>query len=160
MKKTIFVTIIMFLIINISVIAFSQVNDSVNIPVYITIPSYAVIESLDINQLNYELDLATPENASQEVKVKIVANTNYDLKVEFMATQGLDQTLVNVLNEAYKYSVDTNSSQTGVVERTANVGFDFQQVLNEDPELKEALLALGPKDEKIGTFVFTVTPVI
>ncbi|PNR92584.1 hypothetical protein [Petrotoga sp. 9PWA.NaAc.5.4] len=160
MKKSIFVTIIMFLIINISVIAFSQVNDKVNIPVYITIPSYAVIESVDTNQLNYELDLATPENASEEVKVRIVTNTNYDLKVEFLATQGLDQRLVNVLNEAYKYSVDTNSSQTGVIERSVSVGFNFQQVLNENPELKEALLALGPKDEKIGTFVFTVAPVI
>ncbi|HBT51440.1 MAG TPA: hypothetical protein DEA49_04930, partial [Petrotoga sp.] len=83
MKKTIFVTVIMLLVINICLISFSQTSDSVNIPVFISIPSYVAIDSVDKESLNYELDLSSPENKSEEVKVKIVANTAFELYVEF-----------------------------------------------------------------------------
>jgi uncharacterized protein YxeA len=160
MKKTIFLTLILVIMINMSVFVFSQVNDSLNIPVYVIIPSYAVIESVDTNRLDYQLDLSTPENASQEVKVKIAANTPYELNLEFVADEDLNQTLANLLNSSYNYSVDSNESQTGVVEKTANIGFDFQKILNENPEIQESLLAYGAFNDKVGDFVFTVSAVL
>ncbi|RAO98462.1 hypothetical protein PW5551_09605 [Petrotoga sp. 9PW.55.5.1] len=159
MKKTIFLTLILVMI-NMSVFVFSQANDSLNIPVYVSIPSYAVIESVDTNRLDYQLDLSTPENASQEVKVKIAANTPYELNLEFVADEDLNQTLANLLNSSYNYSVDSNESQTGVVEKTANIGFDFQKILNENPEIQESLLAYGTFNDKVGDFVFTVSAVL
>lgn len=160
MKKTIFLTLILVIMINMNVFVFSQANDSLNIPVYVSIPSYAVIESVDTIRLDYQLALSTPENTSQEVKVKIAANTPYELNIEFLADEDLNQTLANLLKSSYNYSVDSNESQTGVVEKTANIGFDFQKVLNENPEIQESLLAYGTFNDKVGDFVFTVFPVL
>jgi len=164
MKKTIFVTIIMLLVINISVISFSQTSDSVNIPVYISVPSYAAIDSVDKESLEYELDLSSPENESEEVKVKIVANTAFELKVEFDAEEGSfneqNQALFELLNSSYNYSIDSNESLYGVIEKTVQVGFNFQQVLDSNPEIKESLLKSGEYNDKVGNFVFTVSPAV
>lgn len=164
MKKTIFVIVIMLLVVNISVISFSQTSDNVNIPVYLSIPSYAVIESVDKESLNYELDLSSPENKSEEVKVKIVSNTAFELNVEFDAEESnfneLNQALFELLNSSYNYSVDSNDSSHGVIEKTVQVGFNFQQVLDNNPEMKELLLESGEYNDKVGNFVFTVSPAV
>ncbi|POZ90398.1 hypothetical protein [Petrotoga halophila] len=180
MKKTIFynldsirdvlldpargVLLTMLLVINISVISFSQTSDSVNIPVYISVPSYAAIDSADKESLEYELDLSSPENKSEEVKVKIVANTAFELKVEFDAEEGSfneqNQALFELLNSSYNYSIDSNESLYGVIEKTVQVGFNFQQVLDSNPEIKESLLKSGEYNDKVGNFVFTVSPAV
>jgi len=154
----------MLLVINISVISFSQTSDSVNIPVYISVPSYAAIDSVDKESLEYELDLSSPENESEEVKVKIVANTAFELKVEFDAEEGSfneqNQALFELLNSSYNYSIDSNESLYGVIEKTVQVGFNFQQVLDSNPEIKESLLKSGEYNDKVGNFVFTVSPAV
>ncbi|MGY4687862.1 hypothetical protein [Petrotoga sp. DB-2] len=164
MKKTIFVTLIILFVMNISVISFSQTSDSVNIPVYISVPSYAAIDSADKESLEYELDLSSPENKSEEVKVKIVANTAFELKVEFDAEEGSfneqNQALFELLNSSYNYSIDSNESLYGVIEKTVQVGFNFQQVLDSNPEIKESLLKSGEYNDKVGNFVFTVSPAV
>jgi len=162
MKKIIFITIIMLLVLNISVISFSQTSDNVNIPVYLSIPSYAVIESVDNKSLDYELDLSSPENKSEEVNVKIVANTAFELMVEFDAEESSfneqNQALFELLNSSFNYSVDSDESSSGVIEKTVQVGFNFQQVLDSNPEMRELLLKSGEYNDKAGNFVFTVSP--
>ncbi|KUK81951.1 hypothetical protein [Petrotoga olearia] len=164
MKKTIFVTVIMLLVMNISVISFSQTSDNVNIPVYLSIPSYAVIESVDKESLEYDLDLSSPENKSEEVKVKIVANTAFELYVEFDAEESSfseeTRALLELLNSSYNYSIDSNKSSSGVVEKTVQVGFNFQQALDNNPEIRELLLKSGEYNGKVGNFVFTVSPAV
>ncbi|KUK15201.1 MAG: Uncharacterized protein XD53_1374 [Petrotoga mobilis] len=164
MKKTIFVTVIMLLVINICLISFSQTSDSVNIPVFISIPSYVAIDSVDKESLNYELDLSSPENKSEEVKVKIVANTAFELYVEFDPEENSfneqNLALLELLNSSYNYSIDSNKSSLGVVEKTVQVGFNFQQVLDKNPEMRELLLKNGEYNDKVGNFVFTVSPAV
>lgn len=164
MKKTIFVTVIMLLVINICLISFSQTSDSVNIPVFISIPSYVAIDSVDKESLNYELDLSSPENKSEEVKVKIVANTAFDLYVEFDAEENSfteqNLALLELLNNSYNYSLDTNESSSGVIKKTVQVGFDFQKVLDNNPEMRELILKSGEYNDKVGNFVFTVSPAV
>ncbi len=164
MKKIIFITIIMLLVLNISVISFSQTSDGVNIPVYISVSSYAAIDSVDKESLDYELDLSSPENKSEEVNVKIVANTAFELMVEFDAEGSSfneqNQALFELLNSSFNYSVDSNDSLYGVIEKTVHVGFNFQQVLDSDPEMRELLLKNGEYNDKVGNFVFTVSPAV
>jgi len=164
MKKTIFVSIIMLIVINISVISFSQTSDSVSIPVYLSIQSYAAIDSIDKERLAYELDLSSPENKSEEVKVKIVANTAFELNVEFDPEESSfneqTQALFELLNNSYNYSLDSNESSTGIVEKTVQVGFDFQEALNSNPEMADLLLKSGEYDGKVGNIVFTVSPAV
>jgi len=163
MKKTIFVTVIILLVLvmNISVISFSQTTDNVNIPVYLSIPSYAVIESVDKESLAYELDLSSLENKSEEVKVKIVANIAFELNVEFDAKESSfsenTQALFELLKSSYNYFVDSNESSSGVIEKTVQVGFNFQQALDSNPEMRELLLKSGEYNGNVGNFVFTVS---
>ena len=164
MKKTIFVTLIILFVMNISVISFSQTSDNVNIPVYLSVPSYAAIESVDKESLAYELDLTSPENESEEVKVKIVSNTAFELNVEFDVEESSfnenTQALLKLLNSSYNYSVDSDESSFGVIEKTVQVGFNFQQVLDSNPEMRELLLKNGEYNDKVGNFVFTVSSAV
>ncbi|PNR99040.1 hypothetical protein X928_08230 [Petrotoga miotherma DSM 10691] len=180
MKKTIFynldsirdvlldpargVLLTMLLVINISVISFSQTSDSVNIPVYISVPSYVAIDSVDKESLEYEFDLSSPQNKSEEVKLKIAANTAFELNVEFEVEESSfneqNQALLELLNSSFNYAVDSNESPYGVVEKTVQVGFNFHQALDNSPEIRELLLKSGEYNGKVGNFVFTVSPAV
>jgi len=180
MKKTIFynldsirdvlldpargVLLTMLLVMNISVISFSQTSDNVNVPVYLSVPSYAAIDSVDKESLEYDLDLSSPENKSEEVKVKIVANMAFELNVEFDAEESnfneQNMALLELLNNSYNYSVDSSESSSGVIEKTVQVGFNFQQALDNNPEIRELLLKSGEYNGKVGNFVFTVSPAV
>ncbi|MDK2812705.1 MAG: hypothetical protein PWQ78_915, partial [Petrotoga sp.] len=63
-----------------------------------------------------------------------------------------------LLNSSFNYSVDSNDSSYGVIEKTVQVGFNFQQVLASNPEMRELLLKNGEYNDKVGNFVFTVSP--
>ncbi|POZ87873.1 MULTISPECIES: hypothetical protein [Petrotoga] len=164
MKKTIFITTIILMFLNISVISFSQTSDGVNVPVYISVPSYAAIDSVDKESLEYDFDLSSPDNKSEEVKVKIVANTSFKLYVEFDAEESSfneqNQALFELLNSSFNYSVDSNDSAYGVIEKTVQIGFNFQQAVDNDPEIRELLLKIGEYKGKVGNFIFTVSPAV
>ncbi len=67
MKKINFVTLFIISLFLISSLSFSQTQDNVSIPVFVSIPSYASIE-LDTERLDYVLDLSSPQNAEKILK--------------------------------------------------------------------------------------------
>jgi hypothetical protein len=85
MKKINFVTLFIISLFLISSLSFSQTQDNVSIPVFVSIPSYASIE-VDAERLDYVLDLSSPQNAEKDIKVSVIANTAYQVDVNFVSS--------------------------------------------------------------------------
>ncbi len=66
MKKINFVTLFIISLFLISSLSFSQTQDNVSIPVFVSIPSYASIE-LDTERLDYVLDLSSPPQNAEKI---------------------------------------------------------------------------------------------
>lgn len=157
MKKFNFVILSIISLLLISGLSFTQVSDSVSIPVYISIPSYASIEA-EAERLDYVLDLSDPQNTQKNVRVKVIANTSNQVDVEFISSVE-NPILSEFLVGSFIYNLNSNVSNSGIVEKVVSVGFNFQNKLQNDSEVENELLKLGEFNEKIGTVVFTVSTI-
>jgi hypothetical protein len=135
-------------------LSFSQAQDNVSIPVFVSIPSYASIE-VDTNRMDYELDLSSPQNMEKDINVRIIANTPYQVDVGFVASVE-NTTLSEFLNECFTYQIDSKEPTLGVIERSISVGFNFKDTLQNNSELEEELMKNGEFNDKVGNFIFTV----
>jgi hypothetical protein len=144
--------LIFFLLI--SCLYFSQAQDNVSIPVFVSIPSYASIE-VDTNRLDYELDLSSPQNMEKDINVRIISNTPYQVEVGFVASVE-NTALSEFLNECFTYQIDSKEPTLGVIERSISVGFNFKDTLQNNSELEEELMKNGEFNDKVGNFIFTV----
>lgn len=154
MKKMNFVTLFIISLFLISSLSFSQTQDNVSIPVFVSIPSYASIE-LDTERLDYVLDLSSPQNAEKDIKVRVIANTAYQVDVNFVSSAE-NSKLSEFLTNSFTYQIDSTESSLGVVEKSISVGFKFKDELENDSLMEEELMKNGEFNDKIGNFVFTV----
>jgi len=154
MKKINFVTLFIISLFLISSLSFSQTQDNVSIPVFVSIPSYASIE-LDTERLDYVLDLSSPQNAEKDIKVRVIANTAYQVDVNFVSSAE-NSKLSEFLTNCFTYQIDSTESSLGVVEKSISVGFKFKDELENDSLMEEELMKNGEFNDKIGNFVFTV----
>ncbi|HOB15449.1 MAG TPA: hypothetical protein PK894_00020 [Defluviitoga sp.] len=157
MKKFNFVILSIISLLLISGLSFTQVSDSVSIPVFISIPSYASIE-VEAERLDYVLDLSDPQNTQKKVRVKVIANSSNQVDVEFISSVE-NPILSEFLVGSFIYNLNSNVSNSGIVEKVVSVGFNFQNKLQNDSEVENELLKLGEFNEKIGTVVFTVSTI-
>ncbi|MFY9126735.1 MAG: hypothetical protein WBI60_04635 [Defluviitoga tunisiensis] len=135
-------------------LSFSQAQDNVSIPVFVSIPSYASIE-VDTNRMDYELDLSSPQNMEKDINVRIIANTAYQVDVNFVSSAE-NSKLSEFLTNCFTYQIDSTESSLGVVEKSISVGFKFKDELENDSLMEEELMKNGEFNDKIGNFVFTV----
>ncbi|HHV01357.1 MAG TPA: hypothetical protein PLK41_05200 [Defluviitoga tunisiensis] len=154
MKKINFVTLFIISLFLISSLSFSQTQDNVSIPVFVSIPSYASIE-VDAERLDYVLDLSSPQNAEKDIKVSVIANTAYQVDVNFVSSAE-NSKLSEFLTNSFTYQIDSTESSLGVVEKSISVGFKFKDELENDSLMEEELMKNGEFNDKIGNFVFTV----
>lgn len=154
MKKIDFVTLFIISLFLISSLSFSQTQDNVSIPVFVSIPSYASIE-VDAERLDYVLDLSSPQNAEKDIKVRVIANTAYQVDVNFVSSAE-NSKLSEFLTNSFTYQIDSTESSLGVVEKSISVGFKFKDELENDSLMEEELMKNGEFNDKIGNFVFTV----
>jgi len=154
MKKMNFVTLFIISLFLISSLSFSQTQDNVSIPVFVSIPSYASIE-VDAERLDYVLDLSSPQNAEKDIKVRVIANTAYQVDVNFVSSAE-NSKLSEFLTNSFTYQIDSTESSLGVVEKSISVGFKFKDELENDSLMEEELMKNGEFNDKIGNFVFTV----
>ncbi|HOB55201.1 MAG TPA: hypothetical protein PKO29_02970 [Defluviitoga tunisiensis] len=154
MKKINFVTLFIISLFLISSLSFSQTQDNVSIPVFVSIPSYASIE-VDAERLDYVLDLSSPQNAEKDIKVRVIANTAYQVDVNFVSSAE-NSKLSEFLTNSFTYQIDSTESSLGVVEKSISVGFKFKDELENDSLMEEELMKNGEFNDKIGNFVFTV----
>lgn len=154
MKKINFVTLFIISLFLISSLSFSQTQDNVSIPVFVSIPSYASIE-VDTERLDYVLDLSSPQNAEKDIKVRVIANTAYQVDVNFVSSAE-NSKLSEFLTNSFTYQIDSTESSLGVVEKSISVGFKFKDELENDSLMEEELMKNGEFNDKIGNFVFTV----
>lgn len=157
MKKFNFVILSIISLLLISGLSFTQVSDSVSIPVFISIPSYASIE-VEAERLDYVLDLSDPQNTQKNVRVKVIANSSNQVEVDFISSVE-NPILSEFLVGSFIYNLNSNVSNSGIVEKVVSVGFNFQNKLQNDSEVENELLKLGEFNEKIGTVVFTVSTI-
>ena len=135
-------------------LSFSQAQDNVSITVFVSIPSYASIE-VDTNRMDYELDLSSPQNMEKDINVRIIANTAYQVDVNFVSSAE-NSKLSEFLTNCFTYQIDSTESSLGVVEKSISVGFKFKDELENDSLMEEELMKNGEFNDKIGNFVFTV----
>lgn len=154
MKKINFLTLFIISLFLISSLSFSQTQDNVSIPVFVSIPSYASIE-VDAERLDYVLDLSSPQNAEKDIKVSVIANTAYQVDVNFVSSAE-NSKLSEFLTNSFTYQIDSTESSLGVVEKSISVGFKFKDELENDSLMEEELMKNGEFNDKIGNFVFTV----
>lgn len=154
MKKINFVTLFIISLFLISSLSFSQTQDNVSIPVFVSIPSYASIE-VDAERLDYVLDLSSPQNAEKDIKVRVIANTAYQVDVNFVSSAE-NSKLSEFFTNCFTYQIDSTESSLGVVEKSISVGFKFKDELENDSLMEEELMKNGEFNDKIGNFVFTV----
>lgn len=154
MKKINFVTLFIISLFLISSLSFSQTQDNVSIPVFVSIPSYASIE-VDAERLDYVLDLSSPQNAEKDIKVSVIANTAYQVDVNFVSSAE-NSKLSEFLTNSFTYQIDSTESSLGVVEKSISVDFKFKDELENDSLMEEELMKNGEFNDKIGNFVFTV----
>jgi hypothetical protein len=122
--------------------------------VFVSIPSYASIE-VDAERLDYVLDLSSPQNAEKDIKVSVIANTAYQVDVNFVSSAE-NSKLSEFLTNSFTYQIDSTESSLGVVEKSISVGFKFKDELENDSLMEEELMKNGEFNDKIGNFVFTV----
>lgn len=154
MKKINFVTLFIISLFLISSLSFSQTQDNVSIPVFVSIPSYASIE-VDAERLDYVLDLSSPQNAEKDIKVSVIANTAYQVDVNFVSSAE-NSKLSEFLTNSFTYQIDSTESSLGVVEKSISVGFNFKDELQNDSLMEEELMKNGEFNDKVGNFVFTI----
>ena len=154
MKKINFVTLFIISLFLISSLSFSQTQDNVSIPVFVSIPSYASIE-VDAERLDYVLDLSSPQNAEKDIKVSVIANTAYQVDIDFVASEE-NSKLSEFLTNSFTYQIDSTESSLGVVEKSISVGFNFKDELQNDSLMEEELMKNGEFNDKVGNFVFTI----
>lgn len=154
MKKINFVTLFIISLFLISSLSFSQTQDNVSIPVFVSIPSYASIE-VDAERLDYVLDLSSPQNAEKDIKVRVIANTAYQVDVNFVSSAE-NSKLSEFLTNSFTYQIDSTESSLGVVEKSISVGFKFKDELQNDSLMEEELMKNGEFNDKVGNFVFTI----
>lgn len=155
MKKTNFVTLFIISLLLISSLSFSQTQDNVSIPVFVSIPSYASIE-VGTERLDYVLDLSSPQNTEKDIKVRVIANTAYQVDVNFVSSEE-NSKLSEFLTNSFTYQIDSTESSLGVVEKSISVGFKFKDELQNDSSMEEELMKNGEFNDKVGNFVFTIS---
>jgi len=154
MKKMNFVTLFIISLFLISSLSFSQTQDNVSIPVFVSIPSYASIE-VDTERLDYVLDLSSPQNSKKDIKVRVIANTAYQVDIDFVASEE-NSKLSEFLTNSFTYQIDSTEPSLGVVEKSISVGFNFKDELQNDSLMEEELMKNGEFNDKVGNFVFTI----
>jgi len=154
MKKINFVTLFIISLFLISSLSFSQTQDNVSIPVFVSIPSYASIE-VDTERLDYVLDLSSPQNTEKDIKARVIANAAYQIDVNFVSSEE-NSKLSEFLTNSFTYQIDSTELSLGVVEKSISVGFKFKDELQNDSSMEEELMKNGEFNDKVGNFVFTI----
>ena len=154
MKKMNFVTLFIISLFLISSLSFSQTQDNVSIPVFVSIPSYASIE-VDTERLDYVLDLSSPQNTEKDIKARVIANAAYQIDVNFVSSEE-NSKLSEFLTNSFTYQIDSTELSLGVVEKSISVGFKFKDELQNDSSMEEELMKNGEFNDKVGNFVFTI----
>ena len=135
-------------------LSFSQAQDNVSIPVFVSIPSYASIE-VDTERLDYVLDLSSPQNTEKDIKARVIANAAYQIDVNFVSSEE-NSKLSEFLTNSFTYQIDSTELSLGVVEKSISVGFKFKDELQNDSSMEEELMKNGEFNDKVGNFVFTI----
>jgi hypothetical protein len=166
MKKILGLAVLMMVIL-VSVSGLAQVEDSVDVPVYLNVPQFVSIEASPATQkFELEFDLATEQATSDTVTLWAEANVSYTVSYQKFAVttnlpSGMTQGDVNAWVSLLTILLTPTGGSAGTQTITATAALDFSSIvdLNGNNSTYDEILKLGtvPADTHIADVTFTIS---